>query len=98
MNSPVTVIARIVAKPGQEGRVRSELRDLLAPTRVEEGCINYDMHESASDPAAFLFHESWRSQGDLDRHFQTPHLQRWLRISEELLAEPLDVSVWRKVD
>lgn len=36
----VTVIVRIKAKPGLEGKVRKEVMALVAPTRGEAGCIN----------------------------------------------------------
>ncbi|MGH9580718.1 MAG: putative quinol monooxygenase, partial [Terriglobales bacterium] len=97
-DSQVTVIARVRAKPGQEARVREELFKLLAPTRKEQGCLNYDMHQSTTDPAHFLFHENWTSEDDLKRHFESPHLQHWLKIADNLLAEALDVSLWKRVD
>jgi quinol monooxygenase YgiN len=46
MNDSLTVIAHVRAKPGQESRVRQLLEGLLAPTRAEAGCINYDLHQS----------------------------------------------------
>jgi quinol monooxygenase YgiN len=97
MTEQVTVIATIVAKPGQEARVEQELRALLAPTRAEKGCLNYDMHRSTTDPARFMFHENWTSEAHLDAHLQTPHLQRWIGLMDELLAEPLVISRWAKV-
>jgi quinol monooxygenase YgiN len=94
----VTVVVRIKARPGMESRVREELRSLLAPTRQESGCINYDMHESPDDPSLFLFHENWTSRADLDRHLGAPHLRRWLGIADSLLAEPMQLGFWRRID
>ena len=88
----VTVVVRIRAKPGMESRVREELVSLLAPTRQEKGCINYDMHQSSSDPALFLFHENWASEEDLKRHFDAPHIKRWILEAKALLAEPMELS------
>jgi len=94
----VTVVVRLEAKPGMEARVREELASLLAPTRQEPGCLNYDMHESPDDPSLFLFHENWTSRADLDRHLGTPHLRHWLGIADSLLAEPMQLCLWRKTD
>ena len=96
-DSPVTVIARLKAKPGAQARVRQELMGLLTPTRSEKGCINYDLHQSQADDSLFMFHENWASQEDLDRHLQAPHLKRWRQLAAELLAEPLDLTLWRRV-
>jgi quinol monooxygenase YgiN len=96
-NQPVTVIAKIKAKPGCEEGVRQALRSLLAPTRAERGCINYDMHEAVGDPATFLFHENWESEEDLQAHLRAPHLAAWFELSRTVLAEPIEISRWRRV-
>ena len=95
MSEQVTVIARMRAKSGMEHRVREELRRLIAPTRAEAGCLNYDLHDSSSDPQAFLFHENWRSLPDLEAHRRTAHLKHWRDIAPDLLEAPAEVTVWR---
>ena len=95
--SKVTVIARIKARADKVQRVEEELRKLLAPTRAENGCINFDMHQGATDHAQFLFHENWSSEAALKAHFETPHIKSWLRVAEDLLAEPLEVTLWNRV-
>ena len=94
----VTVVVRIEAKLGMEARVRQELLNLLAPTRAERGCINFDMHQAPNDASLFLFHENWVSEEDLKRHFETPHITRWIQEAKGLLAEPMELSLWRKTD
>ena len=63
----VTVVATFHAKPGQEAELKKALIALVAPTRQEKGCLNYDLHVSAEDPTKFLFHENWTSKADLRR-------------------------------
>ena len=94
---PVTVVVRIRAKSGCEDEVRSELQALLAPTRSERGCLNFDMHEMPDEPTLFLFHETWQSEADLDRHLMEPHVQAWVAKADRLLAEPMQLSRWRKL-
>ncbi len=94
----VTVVVRIKAKTGMEVRVRQELLNLLKPTRAERGCINFDMHQAPDDPSLFLFHENWVSEEDLKRHFETPHIKRWIEEAKALLAAPMELTRWRKVD
>lgn len=90
----LTVVAKIRAKPGLEARVQEELLALVAPTRAEAGCLNYDLHRSQEEPGLFLFYENWRSPQDLEAHLQTPHLQRFLSQADDLLAAPVDISRW----
>jgi len=94
----VTVVVRIKAKTGMEVRVRQELLNLLKPTRTERGCMNFDMHQAPNDPSLFLFHENWVSGEDLKRHFETPHIKRWIEEAKALLATPMELTRWRKVD
>ncbi len=97
MNQPVTVVVHLKAKAGMEERVKQELSKLLAPTRAEKGCINYDMHQSKDDPSLFLFYENWESETDLKIHFESPHIKTWLTLADVLLAEPLDLKLWKRV-
>jgi quinol monooxygenase YgiN len=94
----VTVVVRLKAKAGKEAQVRQELFSLLAPTRAEQGCINFDMHQAPNDPSLFLFHENWENEEDLKRHFETPHITRWIQEAKGLLAEPMELTRWQKVD
>lgn len=93
----VTVIARIKAREGKSQEVESVLTDLIGPTREEPGCISYVLHRSNNDERSFLFVESWASQAALEEHLQRPYLQAFVARADELLAEPLDVSLWRQI-
>lgn len=97
MSDKVTVVVRIKAQAGKEDEVRQELLDLLPPTREEAGCINFDMHQALDDDGLFLVHENWVSADDLERHFEMPHIRRWLTRSEALLAEPMELTRWRQI-
>ncbi len=96
-NKKLTVLARIKAKAGREEEVLREILILIAPTRSEEGCINYDLHRSQDDPTLFCLYENWQSREVLDEHLATPYLQAFLGKSSELLAEPVDLSFWEMV-
>ncbi len=72
--TPLTVIARLKAKDGCEEELGSMLRGLLAPTRAEKGCLNYDLHRSHDDPGLFIFYENWESRSLWDDHMKSPHL------------------------
>ncbi len=95
MNEAVTVVALLRAKPGKEEALRQALSAMIAPTRREPGCINYDLHQAHGDPATFVFYENWRSQRDLDEHLKMPYIQAVLSRADELLAEPPDLRLFR---
>ena len=93
----LTVIAQIKAKPGKEGQVRQELLSLVAPSRKDAGCLNYDLHQALDHPALFLFHENWASQAHLDQHLQKPDLQGVLARVGQMVAEPPQITLWEKI-
>ena len=70
----LTVVATLKAKPGCEDKLLAMLQELLAPTRAETGCINYDLHRSDDEAGTFLFHEAWESRSLWEAHMQSPHL------------------------
>lgn len=97
MTAPLTVIAYFRAKPGQESRAREALQALLAPTRAEPGCINYDLHQSLDDPAAFVFYENWESAAHLEVHARSAHIRALERIVPDVFTAPPEISRWAAV-
>jgi quinol monooxygenase YgiN len=93
----LTVVARIKAKQGMEARVKKELLALVAPTRKESGCLNYDLHQDLDDKSAFVFYENWRSKKDLDKHLKMPYLQALLGKVDQILAQPVEITLWKMI-
>ncbi len=93
----VTVVATFQAKPGKETELKNALIGLVAPTRKEAGCINYDLHASPEDPAKFLFHENWTSQAHLNTHLANTHIQELLPRVDELCVGMPEIKIWNKI-
>jgi len=90
----LSVIAYIPAKAGRQERVREALLDLVAHTRREKGCINYDLHQSQDNDSEFAIYENWVEADDLDAHAKSAHLQAFTRIARDLLERPADIKKW----
>ena len=71
----LTCIAKITAQEAHKTTVKLALQQLLAPTREETGCINYDMHLDNSADNIFVFHENWATEADLDTHLASNHVK-----------------------
>jgi quinol monooxygenase YgiN len=93
----VTVLARLTARPGKETELRETLTALLGPTRKEPGCLQYDLNTALDDPARFLLHGNWESQGHLDAHYRTSHLMLALRRLDEMCTEAPQIEFWRHI-
>ncbi len=89
----VTVVARFTAKKGMEAEVKKELLQLITPSRADDGCINYDLHQGIENPAVFIFHENWQSMEHLRKHSVRPHLQAFREKVKDMLDGPSEVTV-----
>ena len=78
-NNQLTIVARILAKDEKRELVKSELFKLIAVTREEKGCINYDLHQDIENPNLFLFHENWESRKLWQMHMENPHITEYIK-------------------
>ena len=93
----ITVLARIKAQEGMEAKVEQELLALVAPSRAEEACVNYDLHRSVDDKTLFMFYENWTSMEELDKHLSMPYLDAFDENVEGMLAEEVEITLWERI-
>lgn len=91
--SKLTVLAKFVAKEERLEEARTFLMSVLAPTRAEKGCINYDLHQDNKEPTHFFLYENWESKADLDAHLASPHLKAYFEIEDQLFAKPANITL-----
>jgi quinol monooxygenase YgiN len=86
------IFARFHARPGDEDGLASALRDVLAPTQEEPGCLGIHAFRSSRDPRLFYIHSRWKDEAAFDRHAGLPHTVRFIERVETLIDHPLDVT------
>jgi len=74
MKSQLDVVAHIQAAAGEEAFVREVLESYVAPTRLEDGCLRYDLFVDVDDASKFTFIEEWTSAEALYKHSQSAHI------------------------
>jgi quinol monooxygenase YgiN len=84
----LVVVATITAKPGKEQEVKELLTSIVEPTRGEDGCVAYALHQGAADPATFIFTEFWTGQEALDAHLAGPMLTQGVETLGPLVTGP----------
>ena len=80
----------IVAPPAQKAEILRTLRALLAPTRVEPGCLRCQLFENAEHAHAFLLVEEWATDIDFRRRLRSDSYMQLLKLME-LSSEPPDI-------
>lgn len=93
----LTVIAFVKSKPGKEKELEELLLKLVASTRQEAGCLNYDLHRHLDKPSYFAFYENWVNMAALEQHRTTAHIKEFRAKAGELMAEPLQVELFEMV-
>ena len=95
MAATVYVVARYVAKAGKEDEVKTILTTLIAPSRREIGCYQYDLLQNPADPRDFCFVERWDGDKALDEHAASAHLKAARAKVDALVEGPPDVRRYR---
>ncbi|VDA19537.1 hypothetical protein BANRA_03158 [Acinetobacter baumannii] len=76
--SAVYLVVGLRAKPEKIDQVRSDLIEVVAPSRKESGCITYELFQDQNDPSLFIFYEHWASEKDQEHHHNFgPHIQNF---------------------
>ena len=95
--SQVTNLAFFRARRGQSEALGAALAALVEPTRLEAGCLNYDLHRSVDDADVWLVYENWRSPEGFDAHMLSEHLQAFLKATPALVAGNIDLRRFRMI-
>ncbi|WP_299803454.1 putative quinol monooxygenase [uncultured Shewanella sp.] len=85
--TPLTIVANITAHADKVEKVKAELLKLIAITRNEQGCLQYDLHQDNDNPAHFTFYENWASRELLQAHMNAQHLKDYVAATEGMVKE-----------
>lgn len=89
----LTILGYMTAAPSTEPVLLEKIAALVAQTRAESGCINYDFHQHISEPHRFVFYENFVDQAAFDDHFNQPYTQAWIAFAEGIGAR-FDIQRW----
>jgi len=86
------IFARFHGREGQEAAVAAALRDVVAPSRAEPGCLAIAAYRSIRDPRLFFIHSSWIDEAAFEIHAELPHTVRFMERVQQLIDHPLEVT------
>jgi len=92
-NQMIIVTATITANPDERDKIIKKSQDLIESTRLESGCISYNLYASTEDDNILLMLERWENQEVLESHMQTKHFKAFGADIKNLLARKLDIDV-----
>ena len=86
------IFARFHARTGQESRVETALRKVIAPTRQEPGCVSIHAFRSIRDERLFYIHSCWVDEIAFDNHVGQPHTVQFVEEMQPLIDHELDTT------
>ncbi len=71
------IVAKIIVKPDKADFVRGEMLKLIPPTREEDGCLYYNLHQDNEDSRAFVWIEAWETKEAWEAHCNSEHMNAY---------------------
>jgi len=93
----VVLVARWVARDGEEERVLALLEQLAPASRAEPGCLLYQPCRDREDPRRFLIFEVYADENAFRAHGESEHFQRFVLDEAVPLLEGRDRSFYETV-
>ena len=77
MSNTCAFILYAHTRPEKADEFEALFSSYVAPSRAEDGCIEYHMLRDGEDPTLFIFYEVWQSPEHLQAHSALPHMRRF---------------------
>jgi quinol monooxygenase YgiN len=79
-------------KPERWEEAVNIVKELVAKSRADEGCVRYTFYEPLDEPYCFFSFEVWASPEALEKHVRTPHLRTFLAFLKQAASHPFKVE------
>ncbi len=80
-------IAKFQPKPQKYEELEARLKELVKLTRMEEGCLDYDLCHVHDGKFAFVMVERFKAKVDFEIHSKKDYLLRFIQDLETLVAD-----------
>lgn len=93
--APFVLMADIKIQPGRGDDFANDVAksQTIRLSRLEAGCIAYDVCRDVSSADRFFAYEQWRDLAALESHFATRHFAEVSNSFAALLAEPPTIRI-----
>ncbi len=86
--SQFAIFVTIKLKPGNADAFRALiLENAEAAVRDEPECRQFQVLTAEDDPETFFFYEVYDAASSLDHHRETPHYQKYMKASEDMIQD-----------
>lgn len=93
----IKVVATNYVKADKIDAFIATFKELSDATRLEPGCVYYDLCQDVKDPTILTVQEEWKTMEDLNLHMKTPHFTKVVPLLGEFQEKEGGVSISNKV-
>ena len=90
----IIVLAKVSVKPEKKKELLTLVKDVMAATQKEEGCVSYVLYDNPHDPGGCMFVEEWTDKAALQKHSTAPHILEWRQKSADLLSGKTTIKLY----
>ena len=94
MIAKVVVLGTFRFPPEKIAEALPHLKALVDATRMNDGCLAYDVAEDLFDRGLIRMSELWPDHESLEKHLQAPHIEPWRKAVVELGLIERDFTVF----
>lgn len=91
------MIVNTQIKPDRIGAFREATIENARHSRLEPGIARFDALQQTDDPSRFVLYEVYRDFPSIAAHKETAHYQAWLKIVDDMFAEPRTRALYANV-
>ncbi len=94
---PVSHMAFVRARTGRSAELGVRLSALIEPSRAAPGCLSFALQHSQCDPELWLVSGFWSNQQAMTAYFNTPAMEIFAELVQELVVNSLDFHTFKDV-
>ncbi|VVN41816.1 hypothetical protein PS862_03391 [Pseudomonas fluorescens] len=94
---PVSHMAFVRARAGRSAELGARLSALIEPSRNAPGCLSFALQHSQCDAQLWLVSGFWINQPAMTAYFNSPAMEIFTELVQELVVNSLDFHTFRDV-
>ena len=93
----VKVISKMKVKEDKVDTFVDLFREMVEPTRQEDGCIQYEMYRDEEVPSILDAVERWETRAAFDNHLVSDHFKKIVPAMMELMDGESEVTICGRI-
>lgn len=93
----IVLVARLKVKDEAVEEAKQMALKIVADSRTEEGCLNYDVHQGIDDKTIFVWHETWKDRAAFDEHLEKTYFKEFFAKAGAMAAEEPQIILTKMI-